>query len=195
VIECLDLIESFLVRRAIVGIEPTGLLVMFKSLWNNMNGIINKEDLKNQIEKRGTTEWPSNERLYTAITTRNIYSSHICKYLLIEYDKSLDHDVATNEFWIEHVLPQKLNKVWGEVITQEDHQKVYNTWGNLIPLTKEMNQEVSQSEYNVKKDQILEQSVFASARKLFREHQKWDKDTIELRNKLIYEWAINRWGK
>lgn len=58
-----------------------------------------------------------------------------------------------------------------------------------------MNQEVSQSEYNVKKDQILEQSVFASARKLFREHQKWDKETIDLRNKLIYEWAINRWEK
>jgi uncharacterized protein with ParB-like and HNH nuclease domain len=194
-LECLEVIESFLIRRAIVGIEPTGLLTMFKSMWSVLDGKLNRENIKNFIDKRSTTEWPDDERLRNAIHTRNIYSSHICKYVLTEYDRGLGSDIPKNDFWIEHVMPQKLNNRWLEVISIEDHQEVYNTWGNLIPLTQKMNQEVSQSEYAIKKNHISTNSVFSSARKLTNENEQWDKSTVINRNKIIADWAINRWGK
>ena len=194
-LECLEVIESFLIRRAIVGIEPTGLLTMFKSMWSVLDGELNRENIKSFIDKRSTTEWPDNERLKNAIYTRNIYSSHICKYVLSEYDRGLGSDIPKNDFWIEHVMPQKLNNKWLEVISLEEHQEVYNTWGNLIPLTQKMNQEVSQSEYAIKKNHISINSVFSSARKLTNENEQWDKSTIINRNKIIADWAINRWEK
>ena len=178
-----------------MGIEPTGLLTMFKSMWSVLDGKLNRENIKNFIDKRSTTEWPDDERLRNAINTRNIYASHICKYVLSEYDRGLGSDIPKNDFWIEHLMPQKLNNKWLEVISIEDHQEIYNTWGNLIPLTQKMNQEVSQSEYSIKKVHISTNSVFSSARKLTNENEKWDKLAVINRNKIIADWAISRWSK
>ena len=194
-IDCLTVIESFLVRRAISGIEPTGLLALFRTAWNNMKGNPTKENLKEIIKSRNTIEWPDNQRLNTAILTRNIYSSHISKYVLIEYEKSLGSDIPENEYWIEHVMPQTLNKEWKNVITNEEHQNVLHTWGNLIPLTAEMNRGVSQSEFNLKREEFKKHSVFASARNLALDYDVWDKEQILNRSKIIADWAITRWEK
>jgi hypothetical protein len=193
--ECLATLESFLVRRAISGIEPTGLLATFRTAWGVMEGKPTKENLTEVINKRNTVEWPDDDRLTKAILSRNIYSSHICEYILLEYERSLGSDIPNNKFWIEHVMPQKLNKQWLNVINEEDHQSLVHTWGNLIPLTKEMNQEVSQSEFSKKKKHFEKHSVFASARTLANEHHKWDKETIINRSSLIAKWAIKRWAK
>lgn len=194
-IECLTVIESFLVRRAVSGIEPTGLLALFRTAWYNMKGNPTKENLKEVIKSRNTIEWPDNQRLNTAILTRNIYSSHISKYVLIEYEKSLGSDIPENDYWIEHVMPQTLNKEWKEVITNEEHQNVVHTWGNLIPLTAEMNRGVSQSEFKLKREEFKKHSVFASARNLASDYNTWDKEQILNRSKIIADWAINRWEK
>ena len=194
-IDCLQVLESFLVRRAISGIEPTGLLATFRTAWGVVAGLPTKETLSGVIRKRNTVEWPDDERLSRAIQSRNIYSSHIAEYVLLEYERSLGSDIPDNKFWIEHVMPQKLNKDWHEVISLEDHQSIVHTWGNLIPLTKEMNQEVSQAEFSKKRKQFERHSVFASARTLANEFGNWDKTSIINRSKLISEWAIKRWPK
>ena len=194
-IDCLTVIESFLVRRAVSGIEPTGLLALFRTAWNNMKGNPTKENLKEVIKSRNTIEWPDNQRLHTAILTRNIYSSHISKYVLIEYEKSLGSDIPENEYWIEHVMPQTLNKEWKKVITNEEHQNVLHTWGNLIPLTAEMNRGLSQSEFKLKREEFKKHSVFASARKLASDYDTWNKEQILNRSKIIADWAITRWEK
>jgi len=193
--DCLSVLESFLVRRAISGIEPTGLLATFRTAWGVMNGKPTKESLSEVIMKRNTVEWPDDERLKKAILSRNIYSSHISEYVLLEYERSLGSDIPDNKFWIEHVMPQKLNKQWLSVISNEEHQNIVHTWGNLIPLTKEMNQEVSQSEFEKKRKQFEKHSIFASARTLANDYEKWDKETILIRSNLIAKWAIKRWAK
>src|SRR5690606_22516465 len=126
--ECLEVLEAFLVRRAITGIEPTGLLALFRTAWNNMDGKPNKSSLTETILKRNTIDWPDDNRFITAIKTRNLYSSHICKYALLEYDKSLGSDIPDNDCWVEHVMPQNIAK-WTNIINIEDHQSLVNTWG------------------------------------------------------------------
>ena len=194
-VECLQVIESFLVRRSLCGIEPTGLLVLFRTAWSVMEGIPTKENLANAIKRRSTIEWPDDDRLRTSILTRGIYSSSICKYALLEYEKSLGSDVPENDFWIEHVMPQKLNKEWKSSVSDEDHQNVLHTWGNLIPLTAKMNQEVSQSGFSKKKLEFEKHSVFSSARTLSKEYATWNRKTITERSKTIGEWAVERWKK
>lgn len=194
-IEALETIESFLVRRAIAGIEPTGLLALFRTAWNVTNGNPTRSSLEIAIKKRGTIEWPDDERLRTAILSRGIYSSHISKYVIREYELSQGSDVPENDFWIEHIMPQTLNKDWKEVISNEDHQNVVHTWGNLIPLTKEMNRELSQSKYEIKKVEFENHSVFASSRNVAKANKIWNKETILDRSNEIANWAINRWKK
>jgi uncharacterized protein with ParB-like and HNH nuclease domain len=194
-IDCIKIIESFMVRRAIAGLEPTGLLGIFRSAWNACNGKPDSTSLTQVINNRNTVEWPDDARIRTTILSRNIYSSHLRNYLLKEYDLSLGSDDPKNEFWIEHIMPQSLNTEWRQVISDKDHQELLHTWGNLIPLTKEMNQSVSQSLFEVKSKEFETHSVFASARKLSSEYKKWDKAEILKRSSIIAEWAINRWSK
>ena len=194
-IDCIKIIESFMVRRAIAGLEPTGLLGIFRSAWNACNGKPDATSLTQVINNRNTVEWPDDTRIRTSILSRNIYSSHLRQYLLKEYDLSLGSDDPKNEFWIEHIMPQKLNTEWSQIISDKDHQELLHTWGNLIPLTKEMNQSVSQSLFEVKSKEFETHSVFASARKLSSEYKKWDKEEILKRSSIIAEWAINRWSK
>lgn len=194
-IETIEVIESFLVRRAVCGIEPTGLLALFRTAWNVTEGKPNRESILNAIKKRGTIEWPDDERFKTSILSRGIYQSHISRYVLREYEISHGSDVPANDFWIEHIMPQTLNKDWKQVISNEDHQNVVHTWGNLIPLTKKMNQDLSQSKYSIKKEEFENHSVFASARNLAKEYSEWNKDTILQRSNRIASWAIERWVK
>lgn len=194
-IDCIKIIESFMVRRAIAGLEPTGLLGIFRSAWNACNGKPDATSLRQVINNRNTVEWPDDTRIRTSILTRNIYSSHLRQYLLKEFDLSLGSDDPKNEFWIEHIMPQKLNTEWSQIISDRDHLELLHTWGNLIPLTKEMNQSVSQSKFEVKSKEFETHSVFASARKLSSEYKKWDKEEILKRSSVIAEWAINRWSK
>jgi uncharacterized protein with ParB-like and HNH nuclease domain len=194
-IDCIKIIESFMVRRAIAGLEPTGLLGIFRSAWSACDGKPNAQSLTQVINNRNTVEWPDDTRIRTSILTRNIYSSHLRQYLLKEFDLSLGSDDPKNEFWIEHIMPQTLNAEWRAIIADKDHHDLVHTWGNLIPLTKEMNQSVSQSLFEVKSKEFESHSVFASARKLSSEYKKWDKEEILKRSSLIADWAVKRWMK
>ena len=59
----LDLIESFLVRRAIVGFEPTGLHTLFKGLWHEVASDLSTASVAAAIGRRETIQWPSDKAL------------------------------------------------------------------------------------------------------------------------------------
>ena len=191
----LSVIESFLVRRAICGIEPTGLLVLFRTMWNTVDGKPNSESMKSAIRKRTTIEWPDDERLKLAIRTRSIYKSNICNFAIMEYEYSFKADRPSNPAWIEHVLPQKLTTEWKIYFSDQEHENLLHTWGNLIPLTAEMNKDISQSEYSIKKKFIESGSMFVSARSLVEQHHTWLPSDIAKRTESISEWAITRWPR
>ena len=195
VVECFEVLESFLVRRAISGIEPTGLLVLFRNVWTAMKGHPTGENLKSAIKKRTTIEWPDDQRLKLAVNTRGIYKSNISRYAVLEFERSLGADFPTDAPWIEHILPQKKTEEWAKNFTDEEHQSLVHTWGNLIPLTAEMNIGVSQSAFQIKKAEIAKGSMFASARKVVGDHSEWTPSKIRARNTHLGEWAAKRWKK
>lgn len=191
----LDSLESFLVRRAVCGIEPTGLLVMFRTMWQNIKSNPTKDEFLHLIKKRSTVDWPDDTKFIDAITGRSIYSSTIIKYLILEYEKSLGADFPENVPWIEHILPQKINDSWSLIFSKEEHDKLVHTWGNLLPLSAAMNQSLSQSNYLTKMGTFKNDSMFASSRKLATDYPNWSPDTIKKRSKEISEWAVKRWSK
>lgn len=196
---CLKALESFLVRRAIVGREPTGLLVFFRTAWKAMDGKPSRQAFADALNKRGTIEWPNDGQLKEAILTRNIYTASIKNFLLSEYDHSLGGDVPLDIPWVEHVLPQSLNSNWSKKkdepggFSKADHDRLVHTWGNLIPLSQKMNQELSQSEYKVKRAALQKKSMYMSARNLADSNPIWEPPSIEARSKKIAKWATARW--
>lgn len=196
---CLAAVESFLVRRLIVGLEPTGLLAFFRTAWSAMDGKPNAESFAQALKKRGTIEWPSNERVLQSVQTRKIYKVNICNFLLTEYEKSLGGDVPASGSCVEHVLPQTLSNIWrygdgtNEIFSQNDHDILVNTWGNLVLLSPELNSGLGNLDFDKKIARYKQDSMFKSARMLANEHSAWTPTAIRERSHKIGEWAIGRW--
>lgn len=191
-IEILELIESFLVRRAICGIEPTGLHAVFKRLWNDSK-TKTRNGVENAIKKHRTVSWPSNDDVKDSIKNRALYKSSITKYLLLTYDKSLGGDQPINIPWVEHILPEKPEKDWFNYISKEDHEKYKDTLANLIPLSQEMNQHLSNKVYTKKINSYKHDSMFKSTRELAKKFESWNIKALKKRANTLSDWAIEQW--
>ena len=191
-------VESFLVRRAICSIEPTGLHAVFKGLWSALKGEITGPRVKAHLCNIKTVEYPSDEKV-TRHLKEPLYGKGIAKYFVWSYDKSLGGDIhGKDDFyhrcWIEHVLPQTLPKSGWEAFAPKVHSELVHQVGNLIPLTEVMNIDVGQLPYHEKKSKISEKSKYISARTLTMENQDWTPDKLTKRTEGISRWALSRWS-
>ncbi|MBA7672445.1 hypothetical protein ES703_80622 [subsurface metagenome] len=196
VVGCLETLESFLVRRAICGVEPTGLLGMFRTMWSSTEGHPTAKKVEAVILKRLTVEWPSDRRLRESIESRPIYGSTIAKYVVLEYDRAqgLDHPTTT-DFSIEHIMPRSYCDSWSNVLTKTLHGKLKDLWANLVPLTKAMNEAVDQGAFAYKKDVFAKESMFTSARQIGEAYKTWGEKEIIARSDILSDWAIERWKR
>jgi hypothetical protein len=149
-VEILSMIEAFLVRRALAGIEPTGLLGLFRLLWSNATPggrQITPNAVADVILRRLTIEWPDDHRLKEQVAVRPLYQSAIVQYVLLEYERSLGADFPDGTIaWIEHIAPQRLTPEWQKDFPPAIPRQLLDTWANLIPLSSGMNQELSQKD-------------------------------------------------
>lgn len=191
--ESLRVIESFLIRRATCGLEPTGLHAVFKRLWQDCKGQPTKESVERGIRDHKTVPWPNDEDFQQAIRRRPLYQAGVTDYLLHEYDRSLGGDQPDTIPWKEHVLPETPVKEWFDHFSPEQHQQMKDLLANLIPLSMEMNIRVRNKPYAEKRSQYAEDSMFKSAREFARTHDAWTPSTLEARANLLAEWAKKRW--
>jgi hypothetical protein len=189
----LDVVESFLIRRAICGHEPTGLHAVFKRLWTDCGPHPNKDSVNDRIRAHKTVVWPDSESVSKAISQRPLGPA-IIRYLLVEYDRSLGGDQPRDVPWIEHVLPVKPVDQWYEYFTREQHERLLGLFANLIPLSQEMNIGLSNGPYSSKRESYEKDSMFKSARKFAQEYSSWTPDTLEARGFELAKWAVARWS-
>ena len=196
-VEVLHEVESFLVRRAICSIAPTGLHAVFKSLWSLLKGEVTGKTVKAHLSNIKTVEYPTDESVLKFLD-QNLYEKGIARYFIWEYDRSLGGDIHSKQdfrerFQVEHVLPQTLPKRGWEKFDSKTHKRLVHQAGNLIPLTAEMNKDVSQHAYEIKKGKIEEDSRYKSSRELTK-HVDWTPELLAKRTELLKEWAIRRWS-
>ena len=126
--KCLAIIESFLVRRALCGIEPTGLHAVFKKLWGNAgsdpslvrSGIVSK-----------TVVFPTDAQVETAVRTSSLYHRKVASYVLEEYERAhTSGDILATypAIHIDHLMPQARKGSWTEVVTEAEHAELLHTW-------------------------------------------------------------------
>jgi hypothetical protein len=190
-ISILELVEDFLVRRAIIGIEPTGLHAVFKRLWLDLEGTYTAAKTREAINQHVTVTVPTDDQVRTALETRRIYQAGITGFLLKQFDLSLGGDRHDVPYWIEHVYPQ--NPQAGQWQEFESQEQLLHVIGNLVLLSEEMNRDASNLEYSEKKAKIRDNSVFKSARDLVDSNKSWGPEQVKQRSKAIASWALNRW--
>ena len=185
----ISVIESFLVRRAICGFEPTGLHAVFKGLWKESKG--ESAAVSKNIQHRSTVPWPDHAEFARAVQTGDLYNRHIAHYVLNEYEVSLGADQPDNTAEIEHVMPQTLSDEWK--IDRTTHKRYVNTWANLVSVSPSLNKKVSNDSFEKKRKRYLKESMWASPRHLAEEFETWTRESIEQRSEALSEWALSRW--
>lgn len=190
----LDALESFLVRRAILGFEPTGLHALFKGLWGQLL-TYSIDEFKQKISEKPTIQWPNDNEFKDAIKTRALAKAKICNYLLVEYELDLPGDNPPSPPTIEHILPQSydITGEWAKIFTKEDHKKFKDTWANLVPLSVPLNSSLQAASYPIKKDKYKDESMFITPRRIADDYLVWNPSTISQRAEVLCDWAINRW--
>tara|TARA_Y100001980_G_scaffold17475_1_gene4800 strand:+ start:240 stop:1997 length:1758 start_codon:yes stop_codon:yes gene_type:complete len=184
-------VESYLVRRGVLGIEPTGLHAIFKDLWNRMDKKT-AETAEKIIRDTKTMVWPSDDEFNDKLNNRELYGVGVTKYILEEYELSLKGDYDRGDFDIEHIMPQTRNNQW-DYIDQEDHAKYLHLIGNLLPITPIMNKSIKNFGFDHKRKRYKEDSKFKSTRQLGEDYEKWGIEEIKVRQKKIIQWAKKRW--
>jgi hypothetical protein len=192
-ISILGVIESFLVRRAIAGHEPTGLHSVFKRLWLDCAGAPNAALVIRKIRDHKTVAWPGPKDVEAAILSRPLYGTSVTGHILMEWNRSLGGDQPRVEPWIEHVLPVKPDKGWFDSFKPEQHEKMKDFLANLLPLSQEMNQSLGCSLYSVKRPVYEKDSGFKAARSFAEQFAEWNPETLQHRSEELAAWVISRW--
>ena len=192
-VRCLEILESFLVRRAILGIEPTGLHAIFKRLWKDAGAdprLVRAEIVSN------TVVYPDDARLREAIATGDLYHRRICNYVLLEHERLYTAGDVLGTFpvaTIDHVMPQSYAGDWQSRISVKDHAELINTWANLVPLSNGANAGKGTSSWAEAKARLGNETVFATTKYLYDSYDVWDKASISHRSLTIQDWAVARW--
>lgn len=192
-IECLSIVESFLVRRALVGIEPTGLHAVFKKLWDAAGA-------DPRMVRRGlvtaTVVFPEDERLRKAIEKDNLYDRKVAQYVLLEYEREFtDGDVLEvfPAMTIDHILPRKWTAAKWPQFTEPEHAALVNTWANLVPLSNPANAQKGNKSWADARGILDTETVFSTTAQVYKKFSDWNPDAIASRSEELQTWATLRW--
>ena len=192
-VHIMSVVESFLVRRAVCGHEPTGLHAVFKRLWVDCNPSIDATKVEGVIRKHKTVVWPTTAEFASAIRKRQLDTARITPYILLSLDRALGGDNPDQMPWIEHVLPQKPAPEWDEYFTRSEQHTECRVLANLIPLSSKMNRKLSNKSYHVKKVVYEDDSMFKTARDFAKRFNVWNPQSVRERGDSLVELAIARW--
>lgn len=192
-VEILSVVESFLVRRAVCGYEPTGLHAVFKRLWQDLNNDVTRANVISTIASHKTVSWPADEEFAKAVENRPLYGSSVTRYFLMEYDRSLGGDAHAVVETIEHVLPQSSDSEWKSLYGAGSVDSDLNALANLLPCTGSMNTSLSNQSYKEKRLRFMSDSKYKATRDFGAKYEVWNSENFRIRAREISAWALERW--
>jgi hypothetical protein len=194
--EILCVVESFLVRRQACGDLASGMHVIFKDLWADaakLDGGVIGANVHKVLHGHRAYKWPNDEEFSNAIKERKLYGLRVTDFILLELNRSLGGDFPnTKDFWTEHVLPQSPADGWG-AFSGEQRVQMTNRLANLIPLSPEGNNGVSNDPYSEKRPIYLHDSKYKMARQFAETYSEWTPREVEERGRILADQCVARW--
>ena len=200
--ECLRIVESFLVRRAFSGREPTGLHAVFKSLWRKNGG--EPTSLVSDLQTR-TIDFPDDEQLLYDISNKPLYGRRLDKYILSELEIATHRKGGANPFTseqlqsitVDHLAPQSLKGDWSDEFPNdgEERRRLLGLLGNLIPLSQSDNSTKGAANWDVARSRLRNETIYRSAREVLDQYATWGPTQIKERTELLAHKAVERWPR
>lgn len=188
----LQTIESFLVRRSLIGKEPTGLHAVFKVLWSKTKGDPAKV-LKNITST--TIDCPNNAEMRAYLKGESVASRKILGYIFMEREqylvKKFKWDDSNGPLTIEHIMPQTMNRDWKDRIPKEMHSLYIDTLGNVTPLTGKQNSSAKNEAWAKKR--IKYKGSDWKMTRILAKAEAWDITHIKARTTRLTNWILKRW--
>jgi predicted transport protein len=198
-IQALELLESFVIRRSVCGLQTRAYGQFFPSVAQCISDDAPLSTL--QVALAGTGEshrFPADQEFQAELEHRDLYSMRNCHFILDRIENFDTKELSeTSEYTIEHVLPQneRLGKAWRDMLG-EDWKEIQRMWvhrlGNLT-LTG-YNSTYSDKPFEEKK--TIKGGFNVSAVRLnqaVREASVWTAGEIEARGKMLSALALKIW--
>ncbi|BBN99692.1 hypothetical protein St703_23970 [Sporolactobacillus terrae] len=191
------LVESYVFRRAVVGIPTNSLNKTFATL----NAKIDKAHYLDSfcyelLQLDSYKRFPSDEEFERELKIKDIYNFQRSKYLLSKLENFDTKEIIDlNKYSIEHIMPQTLNEKWKEILGQDwktIHTQYLNRLGNLT-LTR-YNSELSNQEFEGKR-KMKNGFIYSPIRlnRMLAEVEQWDPSAIDRRGNLLSRRTLNIW--
>jgi len=196
-LEALQAIESYVVRRIICGI-PTNRL---RRILGRMATQVDDTDYVNSCRKYlMANDWPTDDMFHEMFQTARVYipsrrsRTHL---ILSSLERSYEHHELiemTDQITIEHVMPQTLSDEWRHELgdnAEAIQEKHLHTIGNLT--YSGYNSEMGNSSFSEKKG-VLGQSHFELNRGII-ESDGWTEAEIQSRATELADRALSIWKR
>ena len=195
----IELIESYVFRRAICGEQTRGYWQVFANLAYQIDSQRPLESLSVGLARqRDTYRFPADDEFRRALTDRDIYGKRVCFELLDRLENAGTKEPSdTSGYSIEHIMPQneKLVPEWRDMLGAE-WVAIQREWlhrlGNLT-LTG-YNSKYSDRPFEEKKTiagGFEESSVRLN--KFVREQQRWTPEEMAARGERLADRALSIW--
>ena len=197
----IELIESYVFRRAICGEQTRGYWQVFANLAYQIDHDCPLESLKVGLARqRDTYRFPDNIEFQQALTDRDVYGKRVCFQLLDRLENADSKEPTdTSNYSIEHIMPQneRLPAEWRDMLGA-DWANIHWQWlhrlGNLT-LTG-YNSMYSDRPFAEKKTisgGFEESSVRLN--KYVREQAQWTPTQMKARGEMLARKALSIWSR
>ncbi len=196
-VDCLQAIETFVVRRNVCGIPVNALNSYFPRIYGSLDKSNITQSLKETLANgTGTQRMPEKNEFRKCLKESTSYKK-VFRYILEEIERYPENKemVKLSEMQIEHIMPQVISKEWKKDLGEEwefIQNKHLESIGNLT-LTG-YNQEYSNKTFKEKRD--LPNGFKNSGLKLNRhlsQQREWGKKQIQDRSSELAKIALDIW--
>ena len=208
---CIQILESYLVRRALYGRITQGLTEFFVSLLERMH-----QERPTHYEKTMVTflnsqisdslMWP-NDRILSASLTSDRLGGTVArrKMVLVEIERRMREDRMTEQLGptknltIEHIMPQKWQNNWrlsssASIEDAERREDRVRFLGNLTLTTGKLNANLSNGPWDEKRAALENHSTLLLNHELLSGTSgDWDEQTIEARSAVLARRILDIW--
>ena len=207
-INCLQILESYLVRRNIVKMTTKNYNNLFISIIKTLSDRKEKTVYNTLVETLSsftepTNKFPSDDEVKTAFSNSILSNQHAKQTLFtiaLYQIKTVLNDMtalSSNSFSVEHMMPKKWEENWSIALT--DDQKNFrnhklHTLGNLTIITKNLNSKLRNSAWSNKKT-ILQTYSALPLTTNYTSLPDWSETTIVSRATDLEEIALKIWTK
>ena len=203
VVELLDCIENYMVRRFLAGEASSYLNRAFTGLWNELD----QADILRSIRKvLSSKRYPGDGRVARAVKDRALYEKGTqtrrrLVLILETINRRLSQGsggftVLDGAATIEHVMPQTLSGEWKEhlgLMWEQIHKDNLHALGNLTIVTGGWNAELSNAVFSVKRAKLAENALRLNSTYFSVDMPRWGRDEIRERAETLSDQILAIW--